>query len=50
MVLMDLAALGDVERRPISPQQASRVKIDAVAQAAAVSPDAVGAAARALLG
>lgn len=47
---MDLAALGDVERRPISPQQASRVKVDAVARAAAVSPDAVGAAARALLG
>ena len=46
---MDLVALGDVERRLISPQQASWVNVD-VAQSAAIAPHAVDAAARALLG
>ncbi|PUZ42266.1 hypothetical protein GQ55_9G570100 [Panicum hallii var. hallii] len=41
-------ALGDVERRLISPQQAFWVNVD-VAHAAVLAPHAVGAAARALL-
>lgn len=49
LVPMDLVALGYVERRLISPKQAFRVKVDS-AHVAPVAPDAVGAAARALIG